>query len=415
MRLPFVMIFIWLLALPGAVESAQVQLGVDRLFSTEYRAVLRGKRIGLITNQTGVNSKLQSTITLFKSHAKSDGFTLKALFAPEHGLMGHQYAAEDVEHAQDADGIPIYSLHGSTRRPTKEMLQNVDILVYDIQDIGSRSYTFISTLFYVMEEAAKLNIPVIVLDRPNPINGLVVDGPMLEEKWRSIVGYINVPYCHGMTIGELARFFNDEYRVGCALTVVPMKGWKREMSWKETGLSWIPTSPNIPEATTALYYPMTGLLGELQFINIGVGYTLPFRIIGAPWIKGTSLAQQLNAQHFPGIFFYPFHFRPFFGRFSGQDCEGVLILVTDPKIYKPVSTQYLILGMLKSLYPVEFKKIFETSAQQKEMFNKVNGTAEIFRLLKEEKYVVWKLKEFQEGQRSAFLNKRKKYLITDYQ
>lgn len=413
MRLYFLLALILIFAPP--LNSTPVQLGIDRLFNSEYSHVLNGKRVGLITNQTGVNSKLESTISLLKAHAKSGGFQLKALFAPEHGLNGHQYAAEDVEHSKDIDGIPIYSLHGDTRRPTKAMLQNIDILVYDIQDIGSRSYTYITTLFYVMEEAAKMHIPVIVLDRPNPINGVVIDGPMLEEKWRSMVGYINVPYCHGMTIGELARFFNAEYHIECSLTVVPMKGWKREMSWKETGLSWIPTSPNVPEASTVLYYPMTGLLGELQFINIGVGYTLPFRIIGAPWIKGEQLSKQLNAQHFPGVYFYPFHFRPFFGRFSGKDCEGVLILVTNHRIYKPVSTQYLILGMLKSLYPVEFKKIFETSTKQQEMFNKVNGTAEIYRLLKDEKYVVWKLKEFQQDQRSAFINKRKKYLIADYE
>lgn len=392
-----------------------VQLGVDCLFSPAYQSVLCGKQIGLVTNHTGVNSKGESTIDLFKKHAKAYSYSLKAIFAPEHGLTGVHYAAESVFDDKDFDGIPIYSLHGKYQRPSTEMLKGLSLLVYDIQDLGSRSYTYSSTLFYVMEEAARRRIPVVVLDRPNPLGGLLVDGPMLEEQWRSFVGYINVPYCHGLTIGELAHYFNEEYQVGCELFVIPMEGWKRHMTFEETGLLWIPTSPQIPESQTAFYYPTTGLIGELSLVNIGVGYTLPFKVIGAPWIDAKQYSEQLNAQHFPGVRFSPFHYRPFFGRFAGQVCHGVLILITDPHVYQPVTTQYLLMGMLKNLYPIAFQKALEESRSHREMFNKVNGTAEVYRILKEEKYLIWKLRALHQKEKSLYLLKREAYLIPNYQ
>jgi uncharacterized protein YbbC (DUF1343 family) len=385
------------------------------LFSPAYQAVLRGKQIGLITNHTAIDSKGHSTIDLFKKNANAFGYSLKVLFSPEHGLTGLQYANESVADGQDHDGIPIYSLHNTTRRPSPSMLADISLLIYDIQDLGSRSYTYSSTLFYVMEEAAKAGIPVMVLDRPNPLGGILVDGPMLEKEWRSFVGYINVPYCHGLTIGELAQYFNGEYHVGCHLTVVAMKGWKRQMTFEETGLTWMPTSPYIPEASTPFFYPTTGPLGELQLVNIGVGYTLPFKVIGAPWINAEQFAQQLNAQHFPGVYFYPFHYRPFFGRFGGQACHGVLIVITDRHAYLPVTTQYLLLGMLKTLYPTAFAEALKCSNQCQEMFNKVNGTAEIYRLLKEEKYLIWKLRALHQKERERYLIKRRAYFIPEYE
>lgn len=405
----FILLILCKISLHGSV-----QLGIDNLFSPAHQNLLRGKKIGLITNHTGIDSQGCSTIDRFKQNAQALGYTLVALFAPEHGLTGIHYAGESVDDARDADGIPIYSLHGSTRRPTPTMLKNVNLLVYDIQDIGSRSYTYISTLCYAMEEAAKAHIPVVVLDRPNPIGGLLVDGPMLEEEYRSFVGYINVPYCHGLTIGELAYYFNGEYRIGCDLTIIPMQGWQRRMTFQDTGLTWIPTSPQLPEAQTAFYYPTTGLLGELQFVNIGVGYTIPFKVVGAPWINAQRFAEQLNAQNFPGVRFHPFHYSPFFGRFVGQACHGVLILITDPQTYLPVTTQYLIMGMLKTLYPSHFQKGLEESNSRHEMFNKVNGTAEVYRILKEEPYVIWKLRGLHQKERDHYLRKRQSYLIATY-
>ncbi|MFQ5729937.1 MAG: exo-beta-N-acetylmuramidase NamZ domain-containing protein, partial [Waddliaceae bacterium] len=380
----------------------------------EHAHLLKGKRIGLITNHTAINNRMESTINLLKHHAPVVGYKIAALFAPEHGLSGAAHAEELTKDGKDIDGIPIYSLHGKTRRPTKEMLKNIDLLVYDIQDIGSRSYSYVSTLFYAMEEAAKYGVHVVVLDRPNPINGLMVDGPMMEEKWRSFAGYINVPYCHGMTVGELAQYFNGEYRVGCRLDVIPMKGWKRHMSFPDTGLVWIPTSPHIPEASTVWYYPTTGILGELQIVNIGVWYTLPFKVVGAPWIDADTFANKLNAQNFPGVRFQPFHYQPFTGKSKNQDCHGVLIVITDRNIYKPVSTQYLILGILKNLYPEKFRDALLSVKNRKDMFCKVNGTEEVYRLITQEKYVVWNLKELHRKEREQFMVRRRKYLIPSY-
>lgn len=391
--------------------NSKVSVGADLLMKEEYIQLLKGKRVGLITNHTAVNKKMEHTIDLLKKRAKAHSYTLTALFAPEHGITGAAYGLENIEDKKDIDGIPIFSLHGKTVRPTEEMLKLVDILLFDIQDIGSRSYTYITTLFYAMEEASKKGIKVVVLDRPNPINGLVVDGPMLEEKWRSIVGYVNVPYCHGMTIGELALFFNEEYKIGCDLEIIPMKGWMRKMTFQETGLPWIPTSPNIPEASTAFYYPTTGILGELQIVNIGIGYTLPFKLVGAPWIKAEKFAEVLNKQKFPGVYFQPFYFRPFYGRFAQEDCQGILIVVTDSLKYQPVSTQYLIIGILKGLYPEKFAEALAGAQARKKIFCKVNGTEEIYRIIFEDKNIVWKLKAVHEKERQAFLLKRKKYLI----
>lgn len=400
----------FILFFSASLFAGAVKPGIEQLFHKPYLGLLKGKRVGLVTNQTGIDSQSQSGVSLFQKHAESGGYTLSALFGPEHGLFGIEYAEKKVGGEKHRTNIPVYSLYGEHRRPTKEMLDKVDLLVFDIQDIGNRSYTYITTLFYIMEEAQKVSIPVLVLDRPNPINGVVVDGPMFDESKRSMVGHINVPYCHGMTIGELAHFFNEEYKIGCDLHVVPMKGWKRKMSFADTGLPWIPTSPQIPFFNTPMYSPITGILGEIQCVSIGIGYTLPFQVIGAPWIDPDLFAKKLNEQNLPGVFFSPIQYRPFFGRFAKTVCKGVLIHVVDPLHYAPVTTGYVIMGMLKSVYPTEFNKAFEESEKRKEMFNKVNGTDEVFNLLKEEKYVSWKLRALHQEERKAFMKKRVKYL-----
>lgn len=405
----FLLIFV-----SSLILEAKVRVGVEILFSPSYQAILHKKKIGLITNHTAIDSDGFSTIDLFKQNAQNYHYSLGALFAPEHGIDGVQYAGKAVADERDAEGIPIYSLHGATRRPTAAMLKDINLLVYDIQDVGSRCYTYLATLFYAMEEAAKARIPVVVLDRPNPLGGLLVDGPMLEEEWRSFVGYINVPYCHGFTVGEMARFFNSEYKVGCDLVVIPMQGWERRMTFQETGLTWIPTSPQIPEAQTAFYFPITGFMGELQIVNIGIGYTLPFKVVGAPWINSQKFAQQLNKHNFPGVRFQPFHYTPFFGRFAGQVCHGVLIIVTDPQSYLPVTTQYLIMGVLKTLYPSQFQKGLEESNASHDLFHKVCGTAEVYRILKEEPFVVWKLRALHQKERERFLRKRQSFFNPAY-
>lgn len=404
-------LIVCLFLFPLFLHSAGIQLGIDQLLTDTHVHKLKNKRIGIVTNQTGFNSQLKPTFDLLKERAKE--YKIVALFAPEHGFYGREYASDQVEHDKSEEGIPIFSLHGETRRPTEAMLKNIDLLIYDIQDIGSRSYTFISTLFYVMEEAAKKNIPVMVLDRPNPINGLVCDGPMLENGIRSIVGYINVPYCHGMTIGELATYFNEEYKVGCKLEVIPMKGWHRTMSYRDTGLPWIPTSPHIPEPDTPLYYPVTGILGELGIVSIGVGYTLPFKVTGSPWINAFEFSKALNNCRLSGVFFTPFFFRPFYGKFKGEDCQGVLITVTQPTRYKPVHIQFAIIDTLKKLYPKQFAEAIK-SCTSKEIFCKVVGTKKVWSMLQEKKAIAAEFRLLHEVERRAFLEKRKKYLIPSY-
>lgn len=404
----FYLIFSFLLFSLEAADD-RIFLGIDQIFTPSFQHLLKGKKIGLITNHTGVDSQGSSTIKLFKDRQKQLDYQLVALFAPEHGLKGIQYAGELVPTL--FEGVPIFSLHGETRRPTKKMLSGIDTIVYDIQDLGSRSYTYITTLFYIMEEAAKEKIQVVVLDRPNPLGGLLVDGPMLEESMRSFLGYINVPYCHGMTVGELALYFNKEYHIECDLLVVPMKGWNRKMSFRDTGLDWTPTSPQVPEAETAFFYPTTGILGELQIVNIGIGYSLPFKLIGAPWIDAETFALKLNEQKFPGVRFQPFHYRPFFGRFAGETCHGVLIVITDPAQYLPVTTQYLLIGVLKALYPKEFQEGLSKASERFHMFNKVNGTEQILQIIQQHQYIIWRLRSFHKEERSHYLAKRKPYLL----
>ncbi|MCF7806518.1 MAG: DUF1343 domain-containing protein [Simkaniaceae bacterium] len=395
-----------------SVASA-VQTGADLLLDHPVMKQLKNKNVGLITNQTGVNSNWQTTIELLSG---SSQLNLVALFSPEHGISGQSHAWEFIAD-QKKDTMPIYSLHGATRRPTDAMLKGIDVLIYDIQDIGVRPYTYASTLFYAMEEAAKHHIKVIVLDRPNPMSGVLVDGPLLDEKnLRSFIGYINVPYCHGMTIGELATFFNEEYHLHSDLEVIKMRGWKRGMSFSETGLPWLPPSPNIPEPDTPYYTATTGALGELGIVNIGVGYTLPFKIVGAPWIKGKEFAEHLNKQKLAGVYFSPFVFKPYYGIYKGIDCEGVLIKILNHQVYRPLSVQMLLLGCLKSLYPKDMEiKIKGISKEKQELFCKAIGNQDAWNAFQKESIFAWKLIEQSQKESESFLTKRKKYLFTEYE
>lgn len=395
----------------SSYNFSEISLGVDVFFEEKHDLVLRDKNVGLITNHTGINKSCFLTSDLFKKKC----FNLKALFCPEHGLKGNGYAFEKIVDAETEEGVPIYSLHGETRRPTEKMLKEIDVLIYDMQDIGVRAYTYATTLFYAMEEASKKNIEVIVLDRPNPMGGLVVDGPMLEDQFRSFIGYVNVPYCHGMTIGELAHFFNEEYKLGCKLKIVPMKGWKRSMKFSDTGLTWIPPSPHVPESDTPFFSASTGILGEIELVNIGIGYTLPFKVVGAAWINADEFALQLNKLKLPGVSFTPFHYRPFYGSYKGTDCHGVLIVIQDPQKYKPLSVQFALLGLLKSLYPEEFdKKIKAMTASKRRLFCLAAGNDRVISLLEKEKFVTWKLLELDKEKREEFLKVREKYLQKDY-
>lgn len=386
-----------------------VKTGLENLVQNAFfLAKLKNKRVGLLTHSPAITSEGKSSLEALEKVAH-----VTALFSPEHGLKGIHYAGETVPDQQEdlkKESLSVYSLHGAHKRPTDEMLKDIDIIICDLQDIGSRSYTYATTVFYMIEAAARLGIEVIVADRPNPMSGLIVDGPMLEEKWRSFFGEVDVPYCHGMTIGELAIYFNKTRKVGCKLHVAPMIGWKRSMFFKDTNLNWIPTSPQIPESDTPLYYPMTGILGELQIAHIGVGYTLPFKIVTAPWINAEEFCEKLNKQNLEGVRFVPFHHRPFFGSFKGKLCQGALIRITDPKALKPTKIQFLILSILKSSYPEAFKKSLSAIKARKAMLCKVCGTEEVYNFLIEEKHPGWKMIEVHSAEKKAFLEKRVDFL-----
>ncbi|MDE3055835.1 MAG: DUF1343 domain-containing protein [Verrucomicrobiota bacterium] len=385
--------------------SAQVTLGIDRFFEEDYAEKYKGKGAALITNQTGVDGKMRPT-----QERLSPALSLVALLSPEHGLQGSTHAGDVV--ASNLEGaLPVYSLYGKTRRPTPEMFKGVDLLLFDVQTTGVRAYTYETTLFYAMEEAARHGVEVVVFDRPNPVNGITVDGPMLEEECRSFLGYINIPYCHGMTIGELARFFNEEYKVGCKLTIIPMKGWQRSMSFRDTGLPWIPPSPCVPEPDTSLFCLMTGILGELSLVSIGIGCSFPFKVVGAPWIRADLFASELNRQKLPGVHFQPFHFTPYWGVYKGQECHGVWIQVTDLLVCRPVAVQYMLLGLLKSLYPKEVARGIEGKGTPASNFCRVNGTSAVYETLVKEKFPAWKLLQIHKEERAAFLEKRRRYLL----
>lgn len=391
------------------IAAPKVELGADRLFDDVNLAKLSGKRIALLTNPTGLDRELRSTADRLMENQGS--YKIVAFFSPEHGIKGDAHAGEHT-HDIKIGKIPCYSLHGTHRRPTEEMLKGIDLVIYDIQDVGARAYTYTTTLYYMMEEAAKRKIEVVVLDRPNPLGGLLVDGPMLQEDQKSFLGYINVPYCHGMTVGELAQLFNQEYKIHCKLTVIPMKGWKREMRYYDTGLMWTPTSPQIPEDDTPVYYPATGLIGELELVNIGVGYTLPFKVIGAPWINADQLSLALSNQKLPGVKFLPFHFKPFFGPYKHEQCHGVRIVVTDTNLFRPVTAGYLMMGVLKTLYPKEVnQRLKKTPDKKKVTFSHVNGTPETLNLLLNERYPGWKMASIDIEARKNFLQLRKQYLL----
>jgi len=292
---------LYLFALTG-VATAQVELGIDVLQSQGF-AMLQGKRVGLVTNQTGVNAAGVRTRVILQHAA---GVKLVALYTPEHGLDGTDLAGKYVASRKDrVTGLPAFSLYGDTRKPTPAMLRGVDVLVYDMQDIGCRSYTYISTMIKCMEAAGENGIEFVVLDRPNPLGGLRVEGPPMEAKWISFVGQVPVPYVHGMTAGEIARMANAKGWVhpGCKLQVVPMQGWQRGMAWADTGLRWVATSPNIPRASSPLYYVATGLVGELAGIETGCGGETPFEIFGASGLNAGRAAHYMQSQGFPGVSF----------------------------------------------------------------------------------------------------------------
>lgn len=366
-----------------ASVSAQVPLvktGIDVLEDRGFD-ILRGKRIGLITNPTGVDRKLRSTIDIL-FHASD--VKLVELFGPEHGVRGDYAGGDQISSYTDpATNLPVISLYGKSRKPTPEMLKDIDALVYDIQDIGCRSYTYISTMGLAMEAAAQQNIDFVVLDRPNPLGGLKIEGNIVEPGFESFVSPFPIPYVYGLTCGELALFLNGEGLlhggVKCRLTVVPMEGWKREMSFSATGLQWVPTSPHVPEQSSPAYYVSTGILGELGVISEGVGYTIPFHIFAAEWIDPGMLADSMNALRLDGVIFRPIIFKPFYGRSTGKDLKGVQIHLTDADSVNLTSLQFRFLEVHARLYPDKNPFVLADSSRIR-MFDKVAGSDQVRKL-----------------------------------
>lgn len=361
----------WVLASVSFAQKINVKTGIEVLKESNFK-LLQGKRVGLITNPTGVDNNLKSTIDILH---QASGVKLVALYGPEHGVRGDVHAGDKITDFKDPNtGVPVYSLYGATRKPTKEMLQGIDVLVYDIQDIGCRSYTYISTMYLAMQAAAENNIEFVVLDRPNPLGGLKVEGNLVEDRFYSFVSQLKIPYVYGLTCGELANLVNVEMmEKPTKLTVVKMKKWRRKMNFEATGLPWIPTSPHIPFAHSAYFYPVSGILGELGYMSIGVGYTLPFEMFAAEWINAEEFARALNAKRLQGITFRPIHLKPYYSVGQGKNYQGVQIYLTDFSKARLSDIQFHVMEVAAQLYPDH--KVFDHAPENRfDMFDKVSGS-----------------------------------------
>lgn len=359
---------------------AKVRPGIEVLESRGFEG-LKGKRVGLVTNPSGVDRNLRSTIDIL--HDAKD-VELVALFGPEHGVRGDAYAGDKVSDDVDpVTGVKVFSIYGKYREPSQEMLDGIDVMVYDIQDVGTRSYTFISTLGLVMRACAKKGIEVMVLDRPNPLGGLKVEGCCVEPGYYSFVSEFEIPYIYGLTVGELAIMINEEglnrgekgYEpaLKCKLSVIPMDGWRRKMSYIETGLPWVLPSPNIPYPQSAVNYPSSGITGEFNnYLNIGIGYTLPFETFAAEWIDAEALKKELDSYNLPGIAFRIIHYKPIAGSSKGKLLHGVQFYYTDYEAADITLTQFYVMQAVNRLYPGH--NPFEMSKDRIGMFDKVCGT-----------------------------------------
>jgi len=350
-----------------------VKPGIEVLKSQNFE-ILEGKRVGLITNPTGFDNSMRSTIDVL---FEAPNVNLVALFGPEHGVRGDVHAGDKIENMKDSKtGLPMLSLYGSTRKPTKEMLEGIDVLIYDIQDIGSRSFTYISTMGLAMEAAAENNIDFVVLDRPNPLGGLKIEGNLAEDGFISFVSQFKIPYIYGLTCGELALMLNGENMLKgrCNLTVIPLQGWSRDMTFDHTGLQWAPSSPHIPHPVSSVFYPITGIVGELGYMSIGVGYTIPFQMFAAEWIDAADFADRLNSYSLPGVYFRPIHVKPFYAVGVGKNLQGVQVHIMDYEKAALAEIQFYALQAIAELYPDHAVFANEDYANRYRMFDQVTGS-----------------------------------------
>lgn len=349
---------LYLLSFAALPLQAQVLTGIDVLQKEGFPQLV-GKRVGLVTNPSGVDRNVRSTIDILH---EAPLVNLVALYGPEHGVRGDVYAGDHVSDSVDPKtGLPVYSLYGPTREPTQEMLKGVDVMVYDIQDVGTRCYTFISTLGLVMRACAKAGVEVVVLDRPNPLGGNKIEGSYVEDGFYSFVSEFRIPFLYGLTVGELALLINEEglnrgqkgdlKPLKCRLKVIPMQGWNRSMLFKDTGLPWILPSPNIPSIQSALCYAGSGIGGEFGLVNIGVGYTIPFETFAEEWIDADALKARLDSYAIPGVAFRTIHYKPLSGRLAGKLVHGVQFFYTDYEAAPVTLIQFYVLQALNELYP----------------------------------------------------------------
>ncbi len=358
------------------VTTSKVKTGIEVLRDRNFD-ILKGKRVGLVTNPTGVDRNLKSTIDIL---FEAKEVNLTSLYGPEHGVRGNYSAGDFVDfYIDDETKLPVYSLYGKTRKPNSEMLKDVDVLVFDIQDIGSRSYTYISTMGLMMEAAAENNKEVVILDRPNPLGGNRIEGNVVEDGYSSFVSQFSIPYVHGLTVGELAKLLNEEglleNKVKCKLTVVPMEGWTREMYFAQTSLPWVLTSPHIPHKYSPFYYTISGIIGELRgVLSIGVGYTIPFQTFATEWINGEELAAKLNSYNLEGVIFRPITYKPYYGFGKDKMLHGVEVYITDYKNINLMPIQFYFAQAINELYE---RNIISENEGRFDMFDKVLGTSKI--------------------------------------
>ena len=354
--------------------NARVYNGLE-VFLSKYTYIVKGKRVGLITNPTGVDAHLRSTADLLKANPKVN---LVALFAPEHGIRGNVAAGKNFKGTHDKKtGLPVYSLYGGKdHRPPPGSLDKVDVLIYSIQDIGCRSYTYIWHLAECMSAAALAGKEMIVLDVPNPLGAVQIDGPITENKYKSFIALYPIPFVYGLTVGELALYFKRVIGIKCKLYIVPMVNYRRGMSWAQTGLPWVPTSPQIPSPESACTYSATGAIGTLGVVGIGIGYTLPFQVVAAPWINADHMTRYLNSLGLKGVRFREIHFTPTFGLFKKQNTNGVQLHITDVSKFKPTTCTVAILHYLQKNYSQ-----FKWRKERIKGFDKAMGTSKVRQLL----------------------------------
>ncbi|ANH78577.1 yzbB [Candidatus Chlamydia sanziniae] len=394
------------------VSFTQVLVGLDRIFEEEpYYRSIRGCNIALISHNAAIDSKGNDTLTVLRAHTQE--CCVKVLCTLEHGYYGSSPIETPSYSISNSVGIRRVSLYGVKEFP-KEALYDCDVLVYDVQDIGIRSYSFVTALMQVVQAAEKYHKKLIILDRPNPMGGKLIDGPMPDVQLSYVPA---IPYCYGMTPGELGLFFKKIYAPTADILVVPMKGWNRSMTFEQTGLTWIPTSPQMPDAKTPFFYATTGILGSLSVASIGVGYTLPFRLLGAPWMNGQEVAQELNHMQLPGIMFFPFCYEPFFGKYKMELCSGVLLVLKDPKTFLPVETFCTILGVLKTKYPKHVENALyavDRISARRASICRILGDEEFLQICQKERYIIWPLRKRCQEARERFQTLRASCLLSDY-